>query len=321
MDISQLETFVTVADNKSFTKAADSLFVTQPTVSNHISNLERDLDTVLFIRTRKNVSLTRSGQLLYNHAVNIINAYNNMTTELKSFNDNFEGHLNIYASSIPRKFFLPSLLGKFSRQYPDIRYSLLNEDSMSVIDRLLAGETDFGFVGMKTESAKLEYYEILEDELVFVTSQKWDSFDGSKYISAKDIVRYPLLVREEGSGTRNLFESELKGKLRFTYKENIIATVEDPATLLEMVDQGLGSTIISSNEVKSDSRFNIYKIEDFDLKRKFYFTYNKDMQYVPVNKVFRNYMLNHISFNNLTSCLIDDSPNFNNIFGPSEDQY
>lgn len=298
MDIGQLETFVTVANNKSFTKAADLLFVTQPTVSNHISNLERDLDTVLFIRTRKNVSLTKSGQLLYNHAVNIINAYENMTSELRYFNDNFEGHLNIYASSIPRKYFLPSLLTKFSADYTDIGYSLLNEDSKSVIDRLLAGETDFGFVGMKTESPKLDYHKIMDDELVFVTAKdyKLHRQKDDSTITAKDLLNESLIIREEGSGTRRLLEEALFKVSKKLDSEKILATVEDPATILEMVSQSVGCTVISIHEVEHDSRFKLYEISDLNLSRSFYFAYNKDMQYVPVNRVFRNYMLHSIGF-------------------------
>lgn len=298
MDIGQLETFVTVANNKSFTKAADLLYVTQPTVSNHISNLERDLDTVLFIRTRKNVSLTKSGQLLYNHAVNIINAYENMTSELRYFNDNFEGHLNIYASSIPRKYFLPSLLTKFSSDYTDIGYSLLNEDSKSVIDRLLAGETDFGFVGMKTESPKLEYHKIMDDELVFVTAKgyKLNRQADESTITAKDLLNESLIIREEGSGTRRLLEDELLRVSKKLENDKILATVEDPATILEMVSQSVGCTVISIHEVEHDSRFDLYEIRDLDLTRSFYFAYNKDMQYVPVNRVFRNYMLHSIGY-------------------------
>lgn len=295
MDIGQLETFVTVADNKSFTKAAEILYVTQPTVSNHISNLERDLDTVLFIRTRKNVSLTKSGQLLYNHAVNIINAYKNMIAELKSFNDSYEGQLNIYASSIPRKYFLPSLLTDFSHRYPDINYSLLNEDSSSVINKLLAGETDFGFVGIKTEFPKLEYHKIMEDELVFVASKDYNlttKIPGK--ITYDEILQEPLILREEGSGTRKLLEDELLSVSKRLENDKILALVEDPSTILHMVSKSVGCTVISNYEVMDDDRFYVFSVADLDLRRSFYFAYNKDMQYVPVNKVFRKYILEAI---------------------------
>lgn len=297
MDIRQLETFITVADNKSFTKAAEVLYVTQPTVSNHIGNLERDLDTVLFIRTRKNASLTKSGKLLYNHALNIINAYKNMTHELKSFNDTIEGHLNIYASSVPRKYFLAGILSSFSAKYPGISYSLLNEDSGSVLKSLLAGETDFGLVGMREESPKLCYHKILEDKLVFITASHGKKGSVST-ISSENILDYPLILREEGSGTRKLLEDELLKKSLRIEPENIFATVEDPATILQIVNESVGATVISLYEVENvyyDYDFDIYEIEDLDLTRNFYFAYNKDMQYVPVNKVFKQFVLDMLN--------------------------
>lgn len=295
MDIGQLETFISVADNKSFTRAAELLYVTQPTVSNHISNLERDLDTVLFIRTRKNVSLTKSGQLLYNHALNIINAYKNMTSELKSFNDNLEGHLNIYASSIPRKYFLPSILADFTREFPGIGYSLLNEDSTSVINSLIAGETDFGFVGLKVESSKLEYHKILDDELVFITSKDTEIPTAiNNRITSSELLKQPLIIREDGSGTRKLLEDELLKVSKRLENDKLLAVVEDPATILEMVNKSVGCTVISRYEIHEVDRYNVYTIEDLDLTRSFYFCYNKDMQYVPVNRVFRKYMLHAI---------------------------
>lgn len=298
MDIGQLETFIAVADNKSFTRAAEILYVTQPTVSNHISNLERDLDTVLFIRTRKNVTLTKSGQLLYNHALNIINAYRNMTSELRSFNDNLEGHLNIYASSIPRKYFLPKVLAKFTKEFPGIGYSLLNEDSASVINSLLAGETDFGFVGIKSDSTKLDCHKILSDELVFITSKDYMvNTVKENSITSTELLSHPLIVREEGSGTRKLLEDQLLKVSKRLENDKLLAIVEDPATILEMVSNSVGCTIISRYEIHDPSKFNIYSIEDLNLTRDFYFAYNKDMQYVPVNKVFRKYMLKCIDPN------------------------
>lgn len=296
MDIRQLETFVAVVENKSFTKASEMLYVSQPTVSNHISNLEKELDTVLFIRTKRNVTLTKSGDILYEHAKNIILAYRTMTSELKSYNQNTEGHLNIYASSVPRKFLLPKLLKDFSAKYPNVSYSLVNDDSQTVLDGLMIGETDFGFVGIKVDSPKLSYHQLMEDELVLVASEELSvRHDKDMNISLDDIVKYPIIMREEGSGTRSILENELN-RLGIDVSElNLFAVIEDPSTILQMVECGLGCSVISKFEADSiveNNKIKKYKLKDLNLKRHFYFVYNTDMQYVPINRIFKSFILN-----------------------------
>lgn len=295
MDIRQLETFICVAENKSFTKAAELLYVTQPTVSNHVSNLEKELDTILFIRTRRSVNLTKSGMILYSHAQNIISAYHNLSKDLKSFNQNLEGHLNIYASTVPRKYFLPDILRTFSHDYPGVSYSLVSDDSQFVINSLIRGETDFGFVGMKIESSKLVYHEVMEDELVLLTStaSKINSKDGL-HISYNDLKNLKLILREEGSGTRNLFEKALIDKDLSLEQLQNATIIEDSGTIVEMVRAGIGSTIISKHEAKlfvETGLLKQYYVKDLDLTRFFYFVYNSDRQYVPINKIFTQFVL------------------------------
>lgn len=298
MDIRLLETFVAVVENKSFTKASEMLYVSQPTVSNHISNLEKELDTVLFIRTKRNVTLTKSGDILYEHARNIILAYKTMSSELRSYNQNTEGHLNIYASSVPRKFLLPKLLKEFSVKYPDVSYSLVNDDSQTVLDGLMVGETDFGFVGIKVDTPKLSYHQLMADELVLVASEELSiRHDKDMTISLNDLVKYPIIIREEGSGTRSILEKELN-RLKMEVSDlNLFAVIEDPSTILKMVECGLGCSVISKYEAESSSKNNKikqYKLEGLDLKRYFYFVYNNDMQYVPINRIFKSFILNRV---------------------------
>lgn len=293
MNIRQLETFVTVADYKSFTKASEILYVTQPTVSNHISSLEEELDTVLFIRTRKNITMTKSGKLLYSHALNMLSAYNTMTDDLKSFSSSVTGHLNINASSVPRRYLLPKILVKFSAEYPSVSYSLSDNDSLSVIESLEIGETDFGFVGMERPSKKLHYTEFMNDELVLVSPKgRLEYMNRDGYVEIKDFLDLELILREEGSGTRGILEDTLAENGYSINDEKIKAIVEDPATILNMVISGLGSTVISIYELENiKDKVDIAKIKNLSLDRPFYFAFNKDMQYVPLNRTFKAFIL------------------------------
>lgn len=126
MDFKQLETFVTIAKLKSFSKAAEHLFLTQPTISNHIQNLEKELKTILINRTNKNISLTQAGELLYKHAIDILNKKESAIFSLNQFKGKIEGILEISASTIPEQYYLPDLLIEFSKKYPEVKYNLKN---------------------------------------------------------------------------------------------------------------------------------------------------------------------------------------------------
>lgn len=113
MDFRQLETFIEVANLKSFSRAAEKLYITQPTVTNHIQNLEKELGTLLINRSGKNISLTEAGSLLYEYAINIINTCEMAKFDLASYKGRIQGHINIYSSSVPRKHILPNIMVSF----------------------------------------------------------------------------------------------------------------------------------------------------------------------------------------------------------------
>lgn len=292
MNIRQLETFVTVADYKSFTRASEVLYLTQPTVSNHISSLEEELDTILFIRDRRNISLTKSGEIFYNHAQNILATYNLMTEDLITVNS-LKGQLKIKSSSIPRVHLLPKILSGFSEEYPEINFSITNQDSRAVIDSVHIGETDFGFVGSIEEADGLEYLEVMKDELVMVikAGQQIKVNENGK-VEPEDLLKEDLIIREVGSGTRKKLEEELVKNSQNLRQSRIRATAEDWPTIFSLVKEGFGVSIVSDFEVeKYRDEVDIYKIEGLDLTRSFYFVYKESLQYMPINKTFKKYVM------------------------------
>ncbi len=123
MDFRQLETFIEVADSKSFSRAAEKLYITQPTVTNHIQNLEKELGgTLLINRSGKNISLTDAGELLYKYAINIVNYCEMAKFDLAEHKGRIQGHLSIFSSSVPRKYILPQIIKDFSMKYPNVSF-------------------------------------------------------------------------------------------------------------------------------------------------------------------------------------------------------
>src|SRR5690606_9094478 len=169
MDFRQLETFVEVAKLKSFSKAAEKLYITQPTVTNHIQNLEKELGTLLINRLGKTITLTHAGNILYSYAINILNTCDKAKFELATYKGKIQGHINIYSSSVPRNYLLPKIINSFLNIYPDVTFSIGHGDSKRVIRSILDGETDFGILGAKYSSNNLKYLNLMDDELILIT--------------------------------------------------------------------------------------------------------------------------------------------------------
>lgn len=293
MDFKQLETFVAVVKLKSFSKAAENLFITQPTVSNHILNLEKELNTVLINRTNKNVTLTTAGTLLYKYAIDILNKRDTAVFSLNQFKGKIEGILEISSSTIPEQYYLPSLLREFTKTYPDVRYDLKKYDTSQVIHKILSGEIDFGIVGAKKEYTQLSYIEIMNDNIVFVSQNK-GKYGNIDSITINDLCKLPIIMREKGSGTRNVVENSLKEYDLSTNDMNIIATIENTETIKECVKNGLGFTFISDKAVAYDVDNGFMKsinVNGLHFQRKFYFVYHKNRALSPLAETFKKFVL------------------------------
>lgn len=299
LDFRQLQTFIKVVDLKSFSNAGKKLFITQPTVTNHIQSLERELDTILINRSGKTISLTEAGKLLYKYAIHIINSCEMAKFDLAAYKGRIEGHLYVYSSSIPRKYLLPNIIDSFLKQYPDISFTLADNDSENVIDSILGGDTDFGIVGAKYPSKNLNYIELMEDRLLLIApnnpTYKEDNYSS---LSVDKIIDKKFIFREEGSGTRKLLDNML-----IEHKINdldIIAYTEDTETIKELVSLGVGLSFLSEKAINQDvksGKYKAYFIDQLNLNRKFYFVYHNNRQLSPLNETFKAFVLQFIKNN------------------------
>ncbi|QXM05787.1 selenium metabolism-associated LysR family transcriptional regulator [Crassaminicella indica] len=293
MDFRQLETFIAIARLKSFSKAADYLFLTQPTISNHIQNLENELSTILINRSNKKVTLTKAGEILFRHAVEIINKREQALFSLEAFKDKIEGTLEIACSTIPEQYILPPLLSAFNKIYPNVQYNLLHYDSQQVVDGILNGRIDFGFVGAKDNTKRLHYIDVLEDKLVIIApnTKKYRSLDK---ISIDFLLKEKIILREKGSGTRKMFEQILHSNNISLEQLQIVACIENTEAIKQCVKNGLGITMISEFAIENEIKYNIIKklvLEDIDTTRKFYFVYHEPRILSPLAQTFKSFML------------------------------
>lgn len=297
MDFRQLETFIEVVKLRSFSKAAEKLFITQPTVTNHIQNLEKELGTLLINRLGKRITLTEAGSLLYKYAINIVNSCEMAKFDLAVYQGRIQGHLNIMFSSVPRNYLLPSLIKSFLETYPEVSFTISDNDSEEVISKIVEGEVDFGIVGAKFSNQNLYFKEVIEDNLVLITPSSFkEATPNFSFISIDEILNHKIIFREEGSGTRSLVMDKLKEKEIDISNLHILAYVEDTETIKEMVSLGLGLSFLSEKSIKKDIKLNNYKvfyIKEIEFKRKFYFVYHKNRQLSPLSETFKEHILNY----------------------------
>lgn len=291
MDFRQLRTFIEVAKLKSFSKAAQKLFLTQPTVSSQILNLEEELGCKLFDRMGKNITLTQAGQIFYDKAIEIINTYDNLKFVIDEYNNSIVGTLDITCSSVPRKHFLPKVISEFNLQYKDVKYRISELDSKKVIDNIIDGYYDFGIVGTEYDIANINFVPLMKDELVLISPASYEI--NSPFLNLSDIVNYNFIIREKGSGTRDIIENTLSSMSYSFDSLSVIAYLEDNETIKKFVECGLGLGFISKYEIDNNlnKTYRMHKINNLSLERYFYLAYHKVRTLSPLSNKFIDFLL------------------------------
>ena len=217
MNLKQLEAFVRVAETKNFSAAARQLFLTQPTVSAHIAALEKELNTCLLVRSTKGVALSESGKELYAYAEQMLELEQKIRERFGLAGRQSGSVLRIAASTIPAQYLLPGIMAQFRGEYPEEQLKLFETDSGGVIEMIKNHKADIGFTGTVLEKGNCTYIPFYEDELVLLApaAERYRSRQGQDIVSW--ITEEPLILREEGSGTR-------KEALKIPLREKLICT-------------------------------------------------------------------------------------------------
>ncbi|MEA4847593.1 MAG: selenium metabolism-associated LysR family transcriptional regulator [Clostridiaceae bacterium] len=295
MDFRQIEAFVYVVRFKSFSKAADAIYLTQPTISSHISTLEKELGIKLIDRSGKGVEPTNAGKIFFDFANNLINIRDNALFTLNEFSRKVEGKVEIAASTVPAEYLLPKLMIGFREIYGDISFSVDQFDSKQVIDELLDKKYELGMVGTVIEDNKLEYQKLMDDKLVLAApcSEKFCAI-ASNILPFEAIKNESFIYRESGSGTRQEFEKIFMKHGIDPSSIRIAARFNSIDAIKQAVSQGLGVSIMSYVSIEDYIKFGRIKafdIEGIDLTRAFYIVTHKKRPFSPVNSVFLKYVI------------------------------
>ena len=292
MDFRQLETFVAVAKLKSFSKAAEYLYLTQPTVSSHILNLEKELNTILVNRSNRNTSLTKAGEILYDYALNIMNLKEGALFKLNEYRGKMVGNIEIASSTIPEQYIVPELISEFNKIYPEVTFSIFHYDSQQVLEGITQGNIDFGIVGAKIPSSQLTYFDLVSDELYLITPSI-PPYDDIDEIALDDILKEKFIFREEGSGTRHLVEKVLLDNKLSIGSLNTIAYIENTEAIKQCIRRGMGISFLSKRAVEDEISLKLLrdlKIKGVILSRRFYFVFHKYRTPSPLEKTFQDFV-------------------------------
>lgn len=202
--------FLEVAKLKSFSKAAQTMYISQPAISKHIKTLEEYYKTKLINRYSNNIDLTLAGTLLFEKLQEVKIMQDQLEFELSSLSKGSQpkGFMRLGASTTITLYVLPQILSGFHKQYPQVEISLLNRNSEIVLEALLNKEINLGVIEKTRNISKVDTLPFLEDEVILVGSRKNKKIQ-SKY-SVSDLTTLPIALRESGSGTLNAIKMSLE---------------------------------------------------------------------------------------------------------------
>lgn len=246
MEIKQLEIFANVARTLSFSKTAEEMFISQPSVSASISSLEKSLGVQLLVRNTKGVSLTKTGTDFLIYAQKILSLQEQARQSVCGENRDVCGNIDIISSTIPAQHLLPEIIASFQKTWTNLVFSVEQVDSRRVEREMKNFRYDFGMTGTAPDSGSFVYFPIYDDELVLVVPP--DTHESSETIRedfANFITKSPFIMRKPGSGTRVEIEALLSKSGIDCRKLQIRALFSDTHSILLAVSRGLGVSLVS----------------------------------------------------------------------------
>lgn len=244
-------------------------------MSEHIKSLERELNCTLFERLGKKVVPTHEAEVLYNLALELVEKADSVKGVLGRLKKEISGELIIGASTIPGTYLLPELMADFKQKHSGVSFQVRAGDSQEIVQQVVSHHLLLGIVGSKIMDAQINYTPFLEDELIVVAAP---SLAKVNKLSLKDLCKYPMVLREEGSGTRREAEKLLQGHGFSCKNVNVAGIFGSTDAVKQAAVVGLGLTILSRYAVTEELKHGLLKVVKLDIpsmKRMFYIATHK----------------------------------------------
>lgn len=259
MEDQKLKVFCTVAETKSFSKTSEIIHLTQPAVSLQIQALEEIYETKLFDRSSSFINLTPSGEILYKYAKDILNLYAEAEKEIGKITGLIKGSITIGASTTIGNYVLPTLIADFRKKHPKIKINVFIGNTKRIVDLLNSGGVDIGLVEGETLKHKMKTDPIITDELTFIVPP-FHPWAKKKVVSILEVTKEPFILREEGSGTRQMIEKYLSSHGINTGDMRIALVLGSTESIKEAVESGMGISIVSKWAARKEVKYGSLKL-------------------------------------------------------------
>ena len=274
MNIRKLEIFYRTAKCLNMSQVAKDMYISQPSISQCISEIESEVDAKLFDRIGKKLYLTHEGQIFYEYTRRILNIYEEGINVVRSSKSN-KGNLVIGASTTIGTYIMPYIIHKFNQKEKDIEISMIIDNKQNIEELILNNKVDIAFIEGTVNSKEIILKDIWTDELVFISSINHE-WNGKKYLDIEDLKNNKFIIREDGSGTRQRFEGFLENK---DIKFNSYIELSNLEAILNYVKLNIGVSCVPYMSVLSEENsksINVYRIKDHKINRSLYSAIHKD---------------------------------------------
>lgn len=289
VNLSSLRTFLTVAKFQGISRALHEIHLTQPAVSRQIHGLEESLGTPLFLRKGRFLALTEAGEILQQYSIRVFQLLTEAQEAIDGLKGLVRGHLRISAATTIGIYMIPDVLGEFKTQYPGIEISLTISNKEEVLRQVQAGMVDMGFVGPPVPFPELAMDTYLEDDLVLIVSPQ-HQLAAQDTVSTRMLPEDVFILRERGSGTREIMEEELRragASLRHTMELGSTEAIK------KAVAANLGVSIVSSRAVTLEvmvGHLCAVRVSDLNLRRRIYMVYLRNSPLSSAAEGFRRFL-------------------------------
>lgn len=291
MDSNQLNIFCMVTRQQSFSKAAKLLHMSQPAVSTQVKNLEEYYRGQLLSRTPQGVTLTKAGEVLYEYAQKILDLQNEMEGKLETIFKHVNNKIMIGASTIIGNVALPCTIYLFKEEHPEVELNLNISNADEVLRMVMSGEVDIGVVEGDPDSSTLKALPVTSDELVFIAPPQYPA--KGDVISLQDFFDHPLILREDGSGTRRALASALARQGFSVDQLNVITEMKNTYAIKSAVEAGLGGSVVPRLAVRKEAytgSLRVLTITDLEMPINFNLVYPINRSLSTKTKLFIKFL-------------------------------
>ena len=274
MNIRKLEIFYQTAKCLNMSQVAKDMYISQPAISQCISEIESEIDTKLFDRIGKKLYLTHEGKIFYEYTRRILNIYEEGINVVRSSKSN-KGNLVIGASTTIGTYIMPHIIHRFNKKEKDIEISMIIDNKHNIEELILNNKVDIAFIEGTVSSKEIILKDIWTDELVFISSINHE-WNGKKYLDLEDLKNNKFIIREDGSGTRERFEDFLENK---DIKFDSYIELSNLEAILNYVKLNIGVSCVPYMSVLSEDSLksiNVYRIKGHNINRPLYSAIHKD---------------------------------------------